>query len=67
MKEEGTAYLPDNAACIIQEMVNLRKYCDELARKIVFLERKKTIKGFSEAFAEVYPNNPIHTMEKIPH
>ena len=23
MKEEGTAYLPDNATCIIQEMVNL--------------------------------------------
>jgi hypothetical protein len=47
MKEEGTAYLPDNATSIIKNAV----------------PRKKPIKGFSEPLVEVYPNNPIHTMD----
>ena len=62
MKEEGTVYLPDNATCIIQEMVNLRTSFDILARKNA-VPRRKPIDGFSEPVAEVYPNNPIHTME----
>ena len=39
---------------------------DELARKNA-VPRKKPIKGFSEPLAEVYPNNPIHTMDNKYH
>ena len=66
MKEQGTAYLPDNATWIIQEIVNLRISFDDLARKNA-VPRKKPIKGFSEPLAEVYPNNPIHTMDNKYH
>ena len=62
MKGEGTVYLSDNATRITQEMMNLQKSFDNLARKNA-VPRRKTNKGFSEPLTEVYPDNPIHTME----
>ena len=63
MTEKGTAYLPDNATCIIiQEIVNLRISFDDLARKMLFLEEENLWLRFTQT--TLYS---IHTMDNKYH
>ena len=45
-------------------MVNLRFKFNDLARRNA-VPRIKPNSDFTEPIAEVYPNNPVHTMENV--
>jgi hypothetical protein len=62
--QEDQFFLPEEIKELLSATVNLRFKFNALARRNA-VPRIKPNSDFTEPIAEVYPNNPVHTMENV--
>ena len=62
--QEDQLFLPEEVKELLSAMVSLRFKFNDLARRNA-VPRIKPNSDFTELIAEVYPNNPVHTMENV--